>query len=148
MTSTVLAAGNSPASTVNLLLWIVVPYVALAVFVGGASPAARCPWLSLMRSPGTGTGRAGRRAARDRWRRRWCGGPRTSRRSSVRYFRAPARSAWPGRGFLIARRSLAAETIFMALVICCVFLTLRIRRRMSIVFAIGYVATTSARSFT
>jgi nitrate reductase gamma subunit len=35
MTSTVLAAGNSPASTVNLLLWIVVPYVALAVFVGG-----------------------------------------------------------------------------------------------------------------
>src|SRR5260221_5792622 len=29
-----------------------------------------------------------------------------------------------------ARRSLAAETIFMALVICCVFLTLRIRRRM------------------
>src|SRR5579864_3243334 len=31
-----------------------------------------------------------------------------------------------------ARRSLAAETIFMALVICCVFLTERIRRRMSI----------------
>src|SRR6185369_8270242 len=30
-----------------------------------------------------------------------------------------------------ARRSLAAETIFMALVICCVFLVLRIRRRMS-----------------
>src|SRR5436309_2579790 len=35
-----------------------------------------------------------------------------------------------------ARRSLAAETIFMALVICCVFFTLRIRRRMSIVLAI------------
>src|SRR5437899_4208049 len=31
-----------------------------------------------------------------------------------------------------ARRSLAAETIFMALVICWVFLTERIRRRMSI----------------
>src|SRR6185312_86949 len=31
-----------------------------------------------------------------------------------------------------ARRSLAAETIFMALVICCMFLTLRMRRRMSI----------------
>ena len=31
-----------------------------------------------------------------------------------------------------ARRSLAAETIFMALVICCVFLTERMRRRMSI----------------
>src|SRR5256885_1195594 len=30
-----------------------------------------------------------------------------------------------------ARRSLAAETIFMAFVICCVLLTLRIRRRMS-----------------
>src|SRR5258706_9997153 len=30
-----------------------------------------------------------------------------------------------------ARRSFAAETIFMALVICCVFLTERIRRRMS-----------------
>src|SRR5262252_3130156 len=30
-----------------------------------------------------------------------------------------------------ARRSLAAETIFIALVICCVLLTLRIRRRMS-----------------
>ena len=31
-----------------------------------------------------------------------------------------------------ARRSLAAETIFMALVICCVFFTERMRRRMSI----------------
>ena len=31
-----------------------------------------------------------------------------------------------------ARRSFAAETIFMALVICCVFLTERMRRRMSI----------------
>src|SRR6185436_10770499 len=31
-----------------------------------------------------------------------------------------------------ARRSLAADTIFIALVICCVLLTLRIRRRMSI----------------
>ena len=31
-----------------------------------------------------------------------------------------------------ARRSFAAETIFMALVICCMFLTLRMRRRMSI----------------
>src|SRR5436305_88752 len=31
-----------------------------------------------------------------------------------------------------ARRSLAAETIFMALVICCVFFTERIRRRISI----------------
>jgi len=30
-----------------------------------------------------------------------------------------------------ARRSFAAETIFMAFVICCVFFTLRIRRRMS-----------------
>src|SRR5258708_40217326 len=30
-----------------------------------------------------------------------------------------------------ARRSLAAETIFWAWVICCVLLTLRIRRRMS-----------------
>jgi hypothetical protein len=32
---------------------------------------------------------------------------------------------------------LAAETIFMALVICCVFLTLRIRRRMSIVLGMA-----------
>src|ERR1700735_4799703 len=31
-----------------------------------------------------------------------------------------------------ARRSLAAETIFMALVICCVFFTERMRRRISI----------------
>ena len=31
-----------------------------------------------------------------------------------------------------ARRSFAAETIFMALVICCVFLTERMRRRKSI----------------
>ena len=41
-----------------------------------------------------------------------------------------------GRAAIIrscARRSFAAETIFMALVICCVFLTLRMRRRMSIV---------------
>src|SRR5690348_15014660 len=36
-----------------------------------------------------------------------------------------------------ARRSLAAETIFMALVICCVFLTLRMRRRMSIRLGMG-----------
>ena len=32
----------------------------------------------------------------------------TSRRSSVRYFRAPARSAWPGRGCFSARRALAS----------------------------------------
>src|SRR5277367_1552797 len=31
-----------------------------------------------------------------------------------------------------ARRNLAAETIFMALVICCVFFTERMRRRISI----------------
>src|SRR5579884_321359 len=36
-----------------------------------------------------------------------------------------------------ARRSLAAETIFMALVICWVFLTLRMRRRMSIKLGIN-----------
>src|SRR5437870_10943937 len=36
-----------------------------------------------------------------------------------------------------ARRSFAAETIFMALVICCVFLTERIRRRRSIRLGIG-----------
>src|ERR1700754_4763610 len=36
-----------------------------------------------------------------------------------------------------ARRSLAAETIFMALVICCVFLTERMRRRMSIKLGIA-----------
>src|ERR1043165_7707124 len=36
-----------------------------------------------------------------------------------------------------ARRSLAAETIFMALVICWVFLTERIRRRMSIRLGMG-----------
>jgi len=35
-----------------------------------------------------------------------------------------------------ARRSFAAETIFMALVICRVFFTLRIRRRRSSTFAI------------
>ena len=35
-----------------------------------------------------------------------------------------------------ARRSLAAATIFMALVICRVFFTLRMRRRMSRMFAI------------
>src|SRR4030088_2363249 len=38
-----------------------------------------------------------------------------------------------------ARRSLAAETIFMALVICCVFLTDRIRRRMSIKLGMVYM---------
>src|SRR6478672_5633611 len=37
-----------------------------------------------------------------------------------------------------ARRSFAAETIFMALVICCVFLTERMRRRMSIKLGIGF----------
>src|SRR5580765_7414103 len=37
-----------------------------------------------------------------------------------------------------ARRSLAAETIFMALVICCVFLTERMRRRISIKLGIGF----------
>src|SRR5436305_9510601 len=37
-----------------------------------------------------------------------------------------------------ARRSFAAETIFMALVICCVFLTDRMRRRMSIRLGMAY----------
>src|SRR5271168_1291367 len=37
-----------------------------------------------------------------------------------------------------ARRSFAAETTFMALVICCVFLTERIRRRISIKLGIVY----------
>ena len=46
-------------------------------------------------------------------------------RSIRPYGRAAITRSW-------ARRSLAAETIFMALVICCVFLTERIRRRMSI----------------
>jgi nitrate reductase gamma subunit len=32
---TVLAAGVDPNSAINVLLWIVVPYVALAVFIGG-----------------------------------------------------------------------------------------------------------------
>src|SRR5205807_9671197 len=36
-----------------------------------------------------------------------------------------------------ARRSFAAETIFMALVICCVFLTERMRRRISIRLGMG-----------
>src|SRR5579864_8595792 len=36
-----------------------------------------------------------------------------------------------------ARRSLAAETIFMALVICCVFLTERMRRRISMRLGMG-----------
>src|SRR6516164_1337982 len=39
-----------------------------------------------------------------------------------------------------ARRSFAAETIFMALVICRVFFTLRIRRRRSSTFAIALSA--------
>src|SRR5579864_7119694 len=46
-----------------------------------------------------------------------------------------ASSATYGRAAITrscARRSFAAETIFMALVICCVFLTERMRRRMSI----------------
>src|ERR1700716_3728824 len=38
-----------------------------------------------------------------------------------------------------ARRSLAAETIFMAFVICCVFFTDRIRRRMSIKLGMVYM---------
>ncbi len=45
-----------------------------------------------------------------------------------------------------ARRRRAAATIFIAFVICCVFLTLRIRRRMSIVFAIDYAAAATAAS--
>src|ERR1700733_7416766 len=39
-----------------------------------------------------------------------------------------------------ARRSFAAETIFMALVICRVFFTLRMRRRRSSTFAIGLLS--------
>jgi nitrate reductase gamma subunit len=34
-TNTVLAAGNDPTSTLNVLLFVVVPYVALAIFIGG-----------------------------------------------------------------------------------------------------------------
>jgi hypothetical protein len=32
---TILATGADPHSAINLLLWIVLPYVALAIFVGG-----------------------------------------------------------------------------------------------------------------
>src|SRR5438270_6635753 len=45
-----------------------------------------------------------------------------------------------------ARRSLAAETIFMALVICRVFLTLRMRRRRSSTFAILFFQLRLSRS--
>src|SRR3972149_5618511 len=50
---------------------------------------------------------------------------------------ASTRCIWPayGRAFMMrscARRSFDAATIFMAFVICCVFLTARIRRRRSI----------------
>ncbi len=48
-----------------------------------------------------------------------------------------------GRAFIArscARRSFAAETIFMAFVICRVFFTLRMRRRRSSTFAIVYLA--------
>ena len=44
-----------------------------------------------------------------------------------------------------ARRSLAAETIFMAFVICRVFFTLRMRRRRSSTFAMtGYALALAA----
>ena len=55
-----------------------------------------------------------------------------------------------GRAAIIrscARRSFAAATIFMALVICCVFLTLRIRRRRSIVLGIVWLSAAAAISF-
>src|SRR5690242_18899795 len=55
--------------------------------------------------------------------------PRTCR-SSAAYGRAAITRS-------CALRSLAADTIFMAFVICCVFLTLRIRRRMSIRLGMG-----------
>src|SRR3954453_5722085 len=44
-----------------------------------------------------------------------------------------------------ARRRRAAEIIFIALVICCVFFTLRIRRRMSIRLAMGAWRTVTGR---
>ena len=44
-----------------------------------------------------------------------------------------------------ARRSLAAETIFMAFVICCVFFTDRIRRRMSIKLGMVYMPSGHCR---
>ena len=50
-----------------------------------------------------------------------------------------------------ARRSFDAATIFMALVICCVFLTERIRRRRSMREGMsfeGYAATAAALSLT
>ena len=57
------------------------------------------------------------------------------------YGRACSARSW-------ARRSLAAETIFMALVICRVFFTLRMRRRRSSTFAIRpYAVTAVALSF-
>ena len=66
--------------------------------------------------------------------------PRRPRRSTAR---AAASRAY-GRAAITrscARRSFAAETIFMALVICCVFLTERMRRRMSIRLGIGYLSS-------
>src|ERR1035437_4210572 len=56
--------------------------------------------------------------------------PSTLRRSEP-YGRAAMQRSW-------ARRSFAAETIFMALVICCVFLTERMRRRISIKLGIWF----------
>src|SRR5450759_2800254 len=44
-----------------------------------------------------------------------------------------------------ARRSFAAETIFMALVICCVFLTERMRRRISIKLGMCFSNQVSGR---
>jgi len=46
-----------------------------------------------------------------------------------------------------ARRSLAAETIFMALVICSVFFTERMRRRRSIRLGIDYAVAPAALRF-
>src|SRR5208283_4788321 len=58
----------------------------------------------------------------------------TSERNTLVIIRAYGRAA---SARSCARRSLAAETIFMALVICRVFFTLRMRRRMSRMFAIA-----------
>ena len=71
------------------------------------------------------------RQQRMRARIRIAGGAAAATFASIWRNRSSRRDA-PRWRWSCARRSFAAETIFMALVICCVFLTERTRRRMSI----------------
>src|SRR5579864_4509835 len=112
------------------------------------APALRMFALNAPASPLSPVTMTSRMVFSSRWARRGCfgspvSGSKISARatSDFRTFVSICAYGRAARARSCARRSLAAETIFMALVICRVLITLRIRRRMSRMLGMMLVAS-------